>query len=65
MVIDLVADKTGQKVGLNFEDWPNGVDSIEFRKFKADIKNYEVATGWIPVIRLEQGIKLMISEYLK
>jgi nucleoside-diphosphate-sugar epimerase len=53
---------TGKPIKVNFEKWPSGVASIEFRDFTADISKYFATTNWRPVINLSDGIALLLAE---
>lgn len=68
-VFELVASKsaliTGIPLKVNYASWPAGVSLIEFREFVADISNYISATDWRPIIKPNEGIALLIYEFMK
>jgi nucleoside-diphosphate-sugar epimerase len=68
-VLAMVASKAGklidQPIEINYIKWPADTASIEHRKFTADIKKYKTVTGWNPRIDLNEGIGLMVNEFLK
>jgi UDP-glucose 4-epimerase len=65
LVAEQAATITGIPVRVNYATWPTGVASIEFRKFAADISKYVAATDWKPVTNLNEGIALLIAEFMK
>jgi len=65
LVTEQAAIVTGKKVHLNYAAWPAGADAIEYRNFKASNDGLVSATGWQPTITLEEGVKLLIAEYMK
>jgi nucleoside-diphosphate-sugar epimerase len=56
---------TGIPLKVSFAKWPTGVASIEFREFAADISKYIATTDWNPVINLNEGIALLLAEFMK
>jgi nucleoside-diphosphate-sugar epimerase len=65
MVASQAAAITKIPVRVNETVWPTGVASIERRDFTADISKFSVATHWKPVVHLNEGIALLIAEYMK
>lgn len=65
LVASQAAIITGIPLKVNYAAWPTGVASIEFREFAADISKYIAATDWNPVINLNEGIALLIAEFIK
>lgn len=55
----------GSPVKVEMMEWPEGVASIEFRNFTANIEKYKTATGWSPQINLNDGISKLIASSLK
>ena len=53
---------TKKPIKVNFEKWPSGVASIEFRDFTADVSKYFATTNWRPIINLSEGIALLLAE---
>jgi nucleoside-diphosphate-sugar epimerase len=56
---------TSQPTAVSCTPWPPDFFSIETRGFTADIKKYVTATGWRPLISLEQGISQLASWFIK
>jgi nucleoside-diphosphate-sugar epimerase len=52
---------TGRMVDVRCVSWPEGIAQIEFRTFTADIARYTGATGWKPLVNLEDGIAMLIN----
>jgi len=64
-VASFVAKITGQTVRINSAAWPEDTISIELRNYKADINKYKIATGWTPLVNIQNGISLTIAEFIK
>lgn len=64
-VIKSAALKTGKNVELGFTPWPSSADLIEYRNFIAEKKGFLYDYGWKPETNLDEGINLLIAEYLE
>lgn len=63
-VVAKYAEKaTGRPVPITHVEWPEGVSPIEFRNFVADTAAFRDATGWKPIISLEEGIDQTIASF--
>ena len=67
-VFELVANQSSIKTGIilkvNCTKWPSGTSSIDSREFVADISSFISATNWQPVIKLDEGIALLIADFI-
>jgi UDP-glucose 4-epimerase len=65
-VFNTIAKETkvikGYEVKVNNIPWPNGMNSIEFRNFIADIDKFRSLTGWKPETTLRDGIIKLILD---
>ena len=56
---------SNQQIAIDYIPWPENVSPIELREFIANIDKFSTATGWKPLINLEQGISRLLLEYKK
>lgn len=68
-IFSLVASQAGKIIGqslaVNSVAWPSDASPIEFREFTGHIGKFKTATGWNPYVNLNDGIALMINEFIK
>lgn len=63
LVVQRVANVTGNRVDIKNVPWPEGANPIELRNFIADINCIADYLGWRPKISLESGIDCMIDSF--
>jgi nucleoside-diphosphate-sugar epimerase len=61
LVADRVVQRTGRRPPVVSSDPPPGLAGIEGRSFVASIDAFRNATGWAPVVTLEEGIDRTIE----
>jgi len=54
---------TGKRVNIDSVMWPSDTDTIEFRNFIALRDKFSEATGWLPLVNIEDGVKKLVSKY--
>lgn len=66
--INLVAEraglKTGRRVPVQYVEPPSGLSPIESRNFVANITRFASATGWLPQVKLSEGIDRTLEYFL-
>jgi nucleoside-diphosphate-sugar epimerase len=65
LVVERAERVAGGEVHIKNTPWPDDADPIELRNFVADISSFQKATGWNPIIGLDQGIDGMIEYFSK
>ena len=65
LVVEQAERVAGGGVHIENTPWPDDTDLIELRNFVADISSFQKATGWNPIIGLDQGIDRMIEYFSK
>ena len=65
LVVQRVANVTGNRVHIQNVPWPEGANPIELRNYTADIKCSVDDLGWRPKISLKSGIDCMIDSFRK
>lgn len=63
MVVSQVKELTGNDTIIEYVDWPENVDPIEFRNFVASTSNFKEIAGWSSKINIEDGICKMIKSF--
>lgn len=62
---DRVAGKTGRRPKIDHVPAPDGLLKIEERDYIADISRFQRATGWQPMVGLEEALDKTIDYFLK
>jgi nucleoside-diphosphate-sugar epimerase len=65
LVVQRVANVTGNRVDIKNIPWPEGANPIELRNFTADINYITDSLSWRPKISLESGIDCMIDGFIR
>ncbi|MEI8033245.1 MAG: NAD-dependent epimerase/dehydratase family protein [Chlorobiaceae bacterium] len=55
---------TGTRVAIESIMSPSGTDPIEFRNFIAQNEKFSRATGWEPLVSIEDGVNMLMLKYL-
>jgi nucleoside-diphosphate-sugar epimerase len=63
MVVSQAKEVTGKDTIIEYVDWPENVDPIEFRNFVASTSNFKDIAGWSSTINIEDGISKMIKSF--
>jgi nucleoside-diphosphate-sugar epimerase len=62
-IIGQVYLRTGQQGQVHFDASAN-LDALDMRNFIADIGRFHRATGWKPMVALDEGINLTIESFM-
>ena len=65
LVADRVARQTGLRVPVQHGNPPAELSPIEQRNFVGDIREFSKATGWRPIVRLNEGIDHTIDAFIQ
>lgn len=65
LVAERAGDLTGKRVSVVNVTPPPGLSRIEDRNFSGDFSRFSVATGWIPMIKLADGLARTLNIFLK
>ena len=64
-VADLAFERTGKKVAVHHEAWPQHLSLIEQRHFVGDSTRFREGTGWDPRVSFEEGIRRTIDVFME
>ena len=60
---EIFEEDYGKEVEITYVDFPEGTHKINKRNFEADYRKFNKATGWVPEISFENGLKKTVKFY--